>query len=352
MPDDTDAGTVDTGTQPTAADQTADTGTVDTGTQVEAQTDSQPHTDTTTTDQQVEGKVQADQPQGGQKPTNPWDSPQNPYFKRFNDTQSHAARLYQEREQLAKQAQEMQERLQRYETQQKEAEAKAKMLPFQKSHPEYANTRERLGKVQAFKTAISAIDGADEATAKKLAQAYGLTADDFRLEREESMYRQKIDDEFRSDPEGFVQSRVESKIHEALQKYDEYLAARVSTERLINDPGNAKLIEAYAPQMSKIMDPQVSAREKAFEYAQILAERDALKRRLGSQVEQVSQRQAHDSMAQPQHMRGGKRVPAGQQYPEEARNDAVAWLKKQNPNISQDALITKAMAINAYFANN
>jgi hypothetical protein len=351
MPDDADAGTADAGTQQTA-DQTAP-GTVDTGTQVDAQTDSQPHTDTTpTTDQQVEGEAQAGQPTGDQKPANPWDSPENPYYKRFNDTQSHASRLYQEREQLAKQNQEYQERLQRFETQQKEAEAKAKMLPFQKSHPDYANTRERLGKVQAFKTAISAIDGADEATAKKLAQAYGLTADDFRLEREESMYRQKIDDEFRADPEGFVQARVESKIHEALQKYDEYLAARVSTERLITDPSNAKLIEAYAPQMSKIMDPQVSARDKAFEYAQVLAERDALKRRLGSHVEQVSQKNALDSMAHTQHMRGGRKTPSGQQYPEEARQDAVAWLKKTTPGISQDALLTQALKINAYFANN
>jgi len=347
MPDDTDSGTADAGTQTTQVDQTATAGTADAGTQQPEQTDSQLHTDTTTTDQSAEGKAAAESPTGVQKPATPWDSPENPYLKRFNDTQSHASRLYQEREQLAKQTQEMQERLQRFETQQKEAEAKAKMLPFQKSHPEYANTRERLGKVQAFKTAIGAIDGADEATAKKLAQAYGLTADDFRLEREEGMYRQKIDDEFRADPEGFVQARVESKITEALQKYDEYLSARVNTERLINDPVNAKLIDAYAPQMSKMMDPQVPGREKAFDYAKVLAENEALKARLGVQVEQVSQRNAQDSMQQTPHAR----KKSGQQtWPIEAKADAVAYLKKQNPNLSSDALLTQAMKINAYFA--
>ena len=155
MSDNADAGTDNTGTQPTEVDQSTATGTADAGTQNQPETDSQSHsgTDTTTTtNQQVEGQAQAVQPTGEQKPATPWDSPENPYYKRFNDTQSHAARLYQEKTQLAKQAQEYQEKISRFEKMQQENEAKAKMLPFQKSHPEYANTRERLGKVAAFRT--------------------------------------------------------------------------------------------------------------------------------------------------------------------------------------------------------
>lgn len=352
MSDNADAGTDNTGTQPTEVDQSTATGTADAGTQNQPETDSQSHsgTDTTTTtNQQVEGQAQAVQPTGEQKPATPWDSPENPYYKRFNDTQSHAARLYQEKTQLAKQAQEYQEKISRFEKMQQENEAKAKMLPFQKSHPEYANTRERLGKVAAFRTALSSLDNVDDNTMKKMAQNFGLTVDDFKLEQSEQGYRQKIDEELRADPEGFIQTRVESKIQEALHKYDSYIQSKVNIERMVNDPSNARLIEQYAPQMAQVMDPQVPAREKAFQFAQILAERDALKAKLGSRVEEVSHSEAQDSFAKPRQQTGSRRQSQTQQYPEEAARDAYAWAKKQNPDWSQDQLLTLAMKINASF---
>lgn len=352
MSDNADAGTDNTGTQPTEVDQSTATGTApDAGTQNQPETDSQPHsgTDTTTTNQQVEGNAQVVQPTGEQKPATSWDSPENPYFKRFNDTQSHAARLYQEKMQQAKQIQEYQDRISRFEKMQQEQEAKAKILPFQKSHPEYANTRERLGKVAAFRTALSAIDNVDDNTMKKMAQNFGLTVDDFKLEQSEQAYRQKIDEELRADPEGFVQTRVESKIQEALQKYDSYIQSKVNVERLVNDPTNARLIKQYAPQMAQVMDPQVPAREKAFQYAQLLAERDALKAKLGNRVEEVSHYEAQDAFAKPRQQGGGRKQPQTQQYPEEAAHDAYAWAKKQHPDWSQDQLLNLTMKINASF---
>lgn len=352
MPDNADAGTDNTGTQPTEVDQSTASGTADAGTQTQPETDSQPHSgteQTTTSQQQVEGKEQAVAPTGEQKPANSWESAENPYFKRFNDTQSHAARLYQERQQLTKQNQEYQERISRFEKMQQESEAKAKMLPFQKSHPEYANTRERLGKVAAFRTALSSIDNADDATMKKLAQNFGLTVDDFKLEQSEQAYRQKIDEELRADPEGFIQARVETKISEALQKYDSYISSKVNVERLLNDPQNAKLVEAYAPQMAQIMDPQVPGREKAFQYAQLLAERDALKAKLGNRVEEVAHSEAQDAFAKPRQQGGQRRQTQAPQYPAEAEQDAYAYARKQHPDWSQDQLLTLAMKINASF---
>lgn len=353
MPDDVTAGTDNTGTQPTALDTQPSTGTEQSGTQPTEQ-DSQPHSSTTTTTPdttaQVEGEEQARTPTGEQKPSNPWDSPENPYYKRFNDTQSHAARLYQEKTQLAKQAQEYQERIARFEAQQKEAETKSKLLPFQKAHPEFSQTRDRLSKVAAFKTALSSFPDADDTAIKRLAQGMGVTAEDFKLEAQERDYRQRITEELQSDPEGFIQTRVETKIQEALQKYDEYLSSRVNVERLVNDPNNANLIEQFAPQMARIMDPQVPGREKAFDHARLLAENAALKAKLGKQVETVAHGEAHEAMqaAQP----GRQRVRPNLAYPDEARRDAVAWLRKQDPNIPSETLARKAHQINDYFSTH
>lgn len=352
MSDNADAGTDNTGTQPTEVDQSTAPGTADAGTQTQPETDSQSHSgteNTTTSQQTVEGQAQAVPPTGEQKPANPWESTENPYFKRFNDTQSHVARLYQERQQLAKQNQDYQEKVSRFEKMQQESEAKAKMLPFQKSHPEYANTRERLGKVAAFRTALSSIDNADDNTMKKLAQNFGLTVDDFKMEQSEQAYRQKIGEELNADPEGFIQSRVENKITEALQKYDSYISSKVNVERRLNDPSNARLLDAYAPQMAQIMDPQVSSSDKAFQYAQLLAERDALKAKLGNRVEEVAHSEAQTAFSQPRQQGSQRRQGQAPQYPAEAERDAYAYAKKQNPDWSQDQLLTLAMKINASF---
>lgn len=349
MPDDIDAGTSQEGTQPTASDAAADTGTADAGTQETQQADSQVHNGTTTTTSQAEGEAQAQSPTGDEKPANPWESPENPYFKRFNDTQSHATRLYQQNQQLARQSQEYQERIARFEQQQKEQADKAKLSPFQKAHPEYGQNRDRLNRVSAFRAALSSFDNPDDATMRRLAQNMGISQKDLELERDAESYRQRLDEEWRADPEGFVQSRVESKIQEALGNFENYLNSRSGVERLISDPGNAKLIESYAPQMSMMMDQNVPARDKAFTLAQVMAERDALKAKLGQQVEQVSHAEAQQSFARPQQKQGSNGRRQASQYPAEAQADPRGWLLKKNPNMSQDQLITEMMKINNYF---
>ncbi len=353
MSDNADAGTADAGTQPTASDTSPSTGSAEAPTQTsQGQVDSQPQS-STPTPTQAEGEAQASDPTGSQKPANPWDSPENPYLKRFNDTQSHAGRLYQEKQQLAKQYQDTQERLARYEKAEQERAAAAKASPFQKAHPEYAQNRDRLNRVSSFRAALSAIDNADEATAQKLARSMGITADDLKMEREAAHYRERITEEFNADPEGFVQSRVESKIQEALGRFDEYLNSRSTVERIINDPSNAQLIQSYAPQMSQMMDPQVPARDKAFAFAQLMAERDALKAKLGKQVEQDAQAEAQSAMSRPRSNSQGVPGRSGKsrasEYPAEAQRDPIAWLKSRNPKMNQDALITEAMKINDYF---
>lgn len=297
MSDIESAGTSDEGTQQTEDTATAQ-GTDTSGTQgTEAPAsgiagDSQPHNDTTTTDATTADKVTAG---GTQDPAsakaapdtaNPWDSDENPYRKRFNDTLSHAQQLYQEKQQRDRQLAEIQQKLTESEQAKAKEAERANLKRWNAGHPEYSKFRTLSERAQNYNRLLAKAETPDQKQMlRQMMQGEFKPEELEELEASENDRKEMIQS-FTSDPRGFFAQHVQPLIQQAFEQYDAYQASRSQVQSLVGDPQNAKLIQSYAADMHRIMDPAVPSREKAFDYARLKAENDAMRAQLGKKVEQ------------------------------------------------------------------
>lgn len=304
MPDINDAGTADAGTQD--VDAAISTGTADTGTPIQPTqptgenpiADSQPISDTnqaTPPPQASAGKQVPNPAKAGADTANPWESDDNPYRKRFNDTLSHSQRLYQENQQRDRQLNEFQTRIADFESKAKAAAETAKLNPWNKGHPEHAKFQAVSSKAESYQKLLSKAETPEKKAMLREMMSGEFSADDLAsLERAESDRKQMLSD-LSADPRGFIASHVQDAVKSAIAEYDSYQGARQQVQGMITNPNNAKLIEAYAPDMHRMMDPNISASEKAFAFASMKAELDALKTRISQNVEQVATAEARQS---------------------------------------------------------
>lgn len=170
--------------------------------------------------------------------------------------------------------------------------AQQQASPFSKRHPEFAANRERIAKADLW---IKAAQGLDEAQARSMAHRMGVTTDDLKMHREAEQYSARLRQEFEADPDEFVESRLERKLEERFAQYEQMQNARASTQQWLGDPQNAAYIQNYAVELDQLMDPQVSMREKIAYVGKLMAERDALRKQVGSQVEDVAAAQAQQA---------------------------------------------------------
>lgn len=288
MPDSDNAGTADAGTQAVTEPATdAGTATADTqpdqATQPE-QADSQPSDSTHAPPETPAGKQDQRKPDTA----NPWDSDANPYRKRFNDTLSHAQRLYQEKQERDRQFQETQTKLAEYEQRNKAQAESAKLRRWDEGHPEYEKHRALRDRADfSRKMLANAQTPEDQAAARRLMAGQFSAEELAELEQSEQDRKETLS-KLASNPRGFIAMHVQDAVRAAIQEYDAFQGARSSVQGIIQDPNNAKLIESYAPDMARMMDPGVPARDKAFEYAKLKAEVEALKAQASQKAVQVA----------------------------------------------------------------
>lgn len=322
-----EAGTADAGTQ-AVEDSATNTGTAVADTQaVEA---AKPETadsqSSTNEDQKPEMAATEKQEQAKPDTANQWDTDQNPYRKRFNDTLSHAQRLYQEKQERDRQFSELQTKIAEYESKTKAQAEAAKLNRWNKGHPEHNQFRSLQERADfSRKLLANAQTPEDQAAARRL-MAGQFSAEELQELENSERDRKNLISEFSADPRGFITSHVQDAVRAAISEYDAYQRASSQVTGMINDPNNSKLIESYAPDMARIMDPNVPSREKAFEYAKLRAENDQLRAQVGQRAVQAATADARTDA-----LNGRKSKQSRQQHDDdgEDRSDARERLSKR-----------------------
>lgn len=318
-------------------------GTQDTATQPEqavSQSATVTTNPTTTGTSASAGKPAVAQAKAETPNANPWESDENPYRKRFNDTLSHSQRLYQENQQRSRQLQELEARIADFDKKaQAQAEA-AKLNPWNKGHPKFDSHRALSSRAEAYADLMRSAETPEEKAALHKVMSGKFTPDEMAQLQQSEADRKQTLAEFTSDPRGFIVSNVQDAIRQELARYEEFQGARQQVQGIITDPTNAKLIEAYAPDMHRMMDPNVSAHEKAFAFATVKAELDALKAQVGKQAEQVATAEAR------QTARTGRSATSSTRQPEQRnaidiRRDVDERLKKAGITVGDQRYLTE-----------
>lgn len=322
MADDAIAG--DMGTAPAdtpdVTSTPSDTGTVATDTQDGggSSTTVQPDQTTTTADTPV---AQPDaQPQ-----RTPWDSDENPYRKRFNDVLAHSQRLYQERQELQKRYDGLDPDAARKALEfQKERQAAASLKPWNKGHEGFDKFQSVRSRVADFNRMRSAADTPEkQAVLREMAQTM-FSQEDLNLVREAEEDARQFNFKLQSDPQGTIAEMVMPIIEQKLAQFDQFMGARNQTTQWFNDPNNQPLVDRYAQDMYRMMDPSVPARDKAIEVARLKAENDALKAKLSGQVETLATAEAQTAARRSAAAGTTRRGPATQGI-----TDPYSHLEKQ-----------------------
>lgn len=246
--------------------------------------------------------VAQNEPQGVQNPAqaeNPnarWDSPENPYFKRFNDAQSHMGRLYNQYKQYADTGLKPDE-IQKIIEERKQREAASNLKPWNKGHEGYSRYTQLKSAANEFRTAMQKA-GNDPVKQEFVKEMYQGRFNDQDLDmiRQAEIDRQDQLEALQSDPKGFIAQHVQDLIQQHFNQYEQYQTMRSEAQSWFSDPNKAPLIQKYGQDMARIMDQSVPMRDKAVEYAQMKAELEALRAKVAGETEQNLQTQAKQDL--------------------------------------------------------
>jgi hypothetical protein len=287
---------------PVADNNPSDAGTVATDTQDGGGSSTTVQPDQTTTD----AVAPEGQPQG-----TPWDSDDNPYRKRFNDVLAHSQRLYQERQELQKRYDGLDPDAARKALEfQKERQAAAALKPWNKGHDGFDKFQSVRSRVADFNRMRAAADTPEKQQVLRDLAGTMFSQEDLTLVREAEEDARAFNFKMQSDPQGTIAEMVMPIIEQKLAQFDQFMGARNQTQQWFSDPGNQPLLDRYAPDMYRMMDPSVPARDKAIEVARLKAENDALKAKLSSQVETTATAEAQTAARRGQATGPARRGPA------------------------------------------
>lgn len=304
--DDTTAPDLETSTEgtPNGGDTTpTETGTVDTGTQ--------PGEGSSTTQDQPNGTPGDSAQSNATPPPNPWDSDENPYRKRFNDVLSNSTKLYQEVQRYRKDYDGIDpSEARKVLEMRKQQEEASKLKPWNKGHQSYDKFQTTRTRVAEYQRMRQAADTPEKQAFLKDMAAQTFSPEEFQQVQEYEADRQQMIAQLTEDPRGFINDLVQPIIQQSLSQFEQFNQARQQTTSWFNDPNNAPLLDRYAPDMYRMMDPAVPARDKAIEVARLKAENDAMRARLS----QSSEAQAHAEAQQSTRSRSAQgpttRAPA------------------------------------------
>lgn len=316
---DTATGTATAGT-PVSAPTTATEGTAPAGTPSEAAGNASSTIDTSsqTTEAQSQSLVpqngEATNPEGSEQPANPWESNDNVYKKRYNDALPHLQRTYQEKQLLEQRYKALEQEHQSMRQAEAERSKQLQLKDWHPRSPNYQQTKQVFDRVDNFIKAKSALP-ADMQTPEILrgmAEQFGVTADDAKVYQQVQNDRRQTQERLMSDPESFLDEFIAPRIQQELQRFEAFNAARGSAEKFLTDPKVQPLIEKYAVDMDRMMDPQVPGRDKALLVAQLMAENEAMKAKLGESAIESAQAEAKQSLLQGNGRGDKQRVRVGQ----------------------------------------
>jgi hypothetical protein len=288
---------------PMADSQPADTGTAP------ADTHDSGGSSTTVQSDQTQTEVSSHD-QAAQRQV-PWDSDENPYRKRFNDVLAHSQRLYQERQELQKRYDGLDPDAARKAIQfQQERQAAAALKPWNKGHEGFDKFQAVRSRVADFNRMRAAADTPEKQAVLRDLAGTMFSQEDLTLVREAEEDAKAFNFKMQSDPQGTIAEMVMPIIEQKLTQFDQFMGARQQTQQWFSDPSNQPLLDRYAPDMYRMMDPSVPARDKAVEVARLKAENDALKAKLSGQVETLATAEAQTSARRGQAATATRRGPA------------------------------------------
>lgn len=341
----------------TSATATADAGTSPEGTQ---QATGVENTATTGTDQGTPDVTAATNPslptntsaipspaKTAEPPTIDWSKEGPVYQKRFNDTLSSATKLHQQYQEMQKQLQPWQgldpnEVRAAMAERQRQAQI-SNLKAWNAGHPEFNRFEKLRDKASNYQRLLSRAETPEQKETLKSLLSSEFSPDELRQLEEADTDNRQLLSRFQSDPRGFLAEMVQPVIAQAFQQYESFNEARVGAQQWLTDPNNSTLIGKYAPQMDRMMDPQVPGREKAFTVAQLMAENEALKARLSKDAETVAQ-----AAAQQDALKGrATGATRGNTRTSQSIGDPVEYLKKQGIEAGHPEFIARLQKLNS-----
>lgn len=239
-------------------------------------------------------------PEGSEQPANPWESNDNVYKKRFNDALPHLNKTFQEKRQIEQKYQALEQQYNAMREQEAERSKQMQLKDWHPRSPNYQQTKQVYDKVGNYIKAKNALPAEMQTpeVLRSVADQFGVTAEDAKVYHQVEADRQQTQEQLLSDPETFIVNRVESLIAAKLQEYETFNMAKQSAQSFLTDPKIQPLIEKYAQDMDRMMDPGVPGRDKALLVAQLRAENEALKSRLGNGAVEAAQVEAQQALRQ------------------------------------------------------
>lgn len=212
---------------------------------------------------------------------------------RYDEVRAHANRVANENQTFRKQWDGLDpNRVREVMAEHEKREKASKLNPWNAGHPEHPKFQQLQQKAQTFRNALANASTEEEKAVIKRVLGSQFTPDDLQTIQSAEADRLQRMEQFHADPAGFVTQMVEPIIQQKLAEFDQFMGARTNAMTMLSDPGNQALIQKYAPEMADIMDGKIPARELAFEHAKLKAENEALKRRVGEQIETESTAEA------------------------------------------------------------
>lgn len=221
-------------------------------------------------------------------------------IRRLVGQQSLFGRQANELGELRRQNAQIQQQMQQ-DAQRREQEAqRANLSPFHAKNPQYQANQGRIANANAFNKALAALPPElqqDPNAINRLAHGMGVTNEDRKLAQDAKAYQDQILTEQASDPEGFVEKRIERVMQQSFSRFEEYLNNKNQAQQFvqqhqefINNPETQQI-------MSQVLDERTPRSELAVRIARLEQEKAQLLSRAKSETAEVSHLKAQDELA-------------------------------------------------------
>lgn len=221
-------------------------------------------------------------------------------IRRLVGQQSLFGRQANELGELRRQHAQIQQQMQQDRQRQEQEAQRANLSPFHAKNPQFQLNQSRIAKANAFNSALSSLPPElqqDPAQRNRLAQSMGVANEDLKMAQDAKAYQDQILMEQASDPEGFVEKRIERVMQQSFSRFEEYLNNKNQAQQFvqqhqafINNPETQQI-------MSQVLDERTPRSELAVRIARLESEKAQLLSRAKSETAEVSHLKAQDELA-------------------------------------------------------
>ena len=190
-----------------------------------------------------------------------------------------------------------------------QAAQQANIRPFQKQHPDYAKTMSSVDRVKAFKSALAAApqELQDDAGYRgRLAQQMRVNMDDAKVHDEFEAHREQTVQQLATDPESFIDSRVDQIVQQRLAQFEQAIQHRGEVQHLLDS--NKDLIGRRRDDILQSMN-NPHRRDEAIQKAMLMEEVEQLRIKLAEDSRHVTAAKAQRHIAQGRASEPARRDP-------------------------------------------